>query len=124
MNPRHLLMGHTAPVKCIAKATAGSESHHVVTSSEIGEMFTWDTVDGRCLENRKYPGYIHTSIQAYRSPESHLVRLFCCGFYEEIVVMDPMTLSIVYTLSSRHSDSFDEFFCYYTFAKMSKKLVK
>ena len=56
-------MGHTAPVKCIAKATAGSEAHHVVTSSENGEMFAWDTVDGRCLENRKHPGYIHTSIQ-------------------------------------------------------------
>ena len=40
-------------------------------------------------------------IQAYRSPDSHLVRLFCCGFYEEIVIMDPMTLSLVYTLSSR-----------------------
>ena len=39
--------------------------------------------------------------QAYRSPDSHLVRLFCCGFYEEIVIMDPMTLSVVYTLSSR-----------------------
>ena len=56
-------MGHTAPVKCIAKATAGSEAHHVVTSSENGEMFVWDTIDGRCLENRKHPGYIHTSIQ-------------------------------------------------------------
>ena len=64
--PRHLLMGHTAPIKCIAKATAGGEAHHIVTSSENGEMFTWDTVDGRCLENKKHPGYIHTSIQAYR----------------------------------------------------------
>ena len=60
-------MGHTAPVKCIAKATAGSEAHHVVTSSENGEMFAWDTVDGRCLENRKHPGYIHTSIQVNTS---------------------------------------------------------
>ena len=40
-------------------------------------------------------------LQAYRSPDSHLVRLFCCGFYEEIVIMDPITLSLVYTLSSR-----------------------
>ena len=63
LTPRHLLLGHTAPVKCIAKATAGSEAHHVVTTSEIGEMFAWDTVDGRCLENRKHPGYVHTSIQ-------------------------------------------------------------
>lgn len=64
LTPRHLLMGHTAPVKCIAKATAGSnESHYVVTSSENGEMFTWDTVDGRCIESKKLPSLIHTSIQ-------------------------------------------------------------
>ncbi len=61
--PRHLLMGHTAPVKCIAKATAGAEAHHIVTSSENGEMFAWDTVDGRCLESRKHVNYVHTSIQ-------------------------------------------------------------
>ena len=63
LTPRHLLMGHTAPVKCIAKATAGTEAHFIVTSSENGEMFTWDTVDGRCIENKKLPGLIHTSIQ-------------------------------------------------------------
>ena len=63
LTPRHLLIGHTAPVKCIAKATAGSEARHVITSSENGEMFSWDTVDGRCLENRKHPGLVHTSIQ-------------------------------------------------------------
>ena len=65
LTPRHLLMGHTAPVKCIAKATAGSDAHHVVTSSENGEMFSWDTVDGRCLENRRHPGLVHTNIQVW-----------------------------------------------------------
>ena len=63
LTPRHLLIGHTAPVKCIAKANAGSESHYAVTSSENGEMFIWDTVDGRCIENKQIPGLIHTSIQ-------------------------------------------------------------
>lgn len=63
LTPRHLLMGHTAPIKCIAKATAGAEAHHVITSSENGEMFSWDTADGRCIENKKHPGLIHTSIQ-------------------------------------------------------------
>ena len=63
LTPRHLLMGHTAPIKCIAKATAGTEAHHVVTSSENGEMFSWDTIDGRCIENKKHPGLVHTSIQ-------------------------------------------------------------
>ena len=29
------------------------------------------------------------------------MRLFCCGFYEEIIVMDPLTLSTIFSLSSR-----------------------
>ena len=62
--PRHLLIGHTSPVKCIAKASGGNtESHHIVSSSENGEMFTWDSIDGRCLESKKYPNKIHTSLQ-------------------------------------------------------------
>ena len=71
LTPRHLLIGHTAPVKCIAKANTGSEAHYAVTSSENGEMFIWDTVDGRCIENKKIPGLIHTSIQV-RDVQKHL----------------------------------------------------
>ena len=44
--------------------------------------------------------YTFYFLQAYRSAESP-VRLFCCGFYEEIVVMDPLTLTTVFSLSSR-----------------------
>ena len=62
---------------------------------------------------KKLPGLIHTHIQAYRSPETHasgatginvgqsMVKLFCCGFYEEIVVMDPFALTFLFQLSSR-----------------------
>ena len=53
------------------------------------------------LSNFDFKCLILFFLQAYRSPESHLVRLFCCGFYEEIVIMDPVTLTIVYTLASR-----------------------
>ena len=75
LTPRHLLMGHTAPVKCIAKATAGTEAHHVVTSSENGEMFSWDTIDGRCIETKKHPGLVHTSIQVRKKNHEKLVKL-------------------------------------------------
>ena len=44
---------------------------------------------------------MHTSIQAYRTPDSSMVRLFCCGFYQEIVVLDPFTLEPLFELSSR-----------------------
>ena len=52
--PRHVLVAHTAPVKCVTKATAGQDCHVVVSSSENGEMFVWDTVDGRVIESKRY----------------------------------------------------------------------
>ena len=96
-------MGHTAPVKCIAKATAGSEAHHVVTSSENGEMFAWDTVDGRCLENRKHPGYIHTSIQVmmdnyFESVRNHVtleIRSFVIQNFDSLVKSNHYSVPIL-----------------------------
>lgn len=63
LTPRHLLVGHTAPVKCIAKASSGQDCHQIVSSSENGEMFTWDTVDGRVIESKKYSHHVHTTMQ-------------------------------------------------------------
>ena len=98
--PRHMLIGHTAPVRCIAKASPGTDCHHVVTASEAGEVSTWDTVDGACLETKK-SAMVHTSMQAYRVPDSNQVKLFCCGFYEEVIVLDPFSLEVLFQLSSR-----------------------
>ena len=85
---------------CITKASPGVDCHHIVTSSESGEMSTWDTDDGACLESRKL-AIVHTNMQAYRVPDSNMVKLFCCGFYEEVCVMDPYSLEILFQLSSR-----------------------
>lgn len=127
MRPRHVLIGHTAAVRCISKASAGADGHLAVTSSDNGEMFLWDTVDGACLESRKFSHLVHTSIQSYKSPAARSgphdasgptapssssavsssgggagsVRLFCCGFYEEVVVMDPFSLTVLFQLASR-----------------------
>ena len=76
------------------------DCHHIVTSSESGEMSIWDTEDGACLESKKL-SLIHTNMQAYRVPDSNNVKLFCCGFYEEICVLDPYSLEILFQLSSR-----------------------
>ena len=86
--------------RCIAKASPGADCHHVVTSSESGEISCWDTVDGACLESKKTT-MVHTSMQAYRVPESNTVKLFCCGFYEEVTVLDPYSLDVLFSLSSR-----------------------
>ena len=87
-------------IRCIAKASPGTDCHHVVTSSESGEISCWDTVDGACLESKK-TSMVHTSMQAYRVPDSNMVKLFCCGFYEEVTVLDPYSLEVLFSLSSR-----------------------
>lgn len=62
MTPRCLLVGHTAPILCISKASILQDSNFIVSSSEAGEMCTWDLVDGKCREFVKLP-QVHTNIQ-------------------------------------------------------------
>lgn len=62
MTPRCLLVGHTAPVLCLAPASIVQDNNFLVSSSESGEMCTWDLVDGKCKENAKL-SQVHTSIQ-------------------------------------------------------------
>lgn len=64
MIPRCLLVGHTAPILCISKASILKENNFIVTSSEAGEMCTWDLVDGKCKEVIKFH-YVHTNIQVF-----------------------------------------------------------
>ncbi|BES88908.1 WD repeat-containing protein 7-like [Nesidiocoris tenuis] len=102
MIPRCLLVGHTAPILCLSKASVVQDNNYVVSSTESGEMCTWDLVDGKCRELVKLP-YVHTSMQAYHMEGTEDVRLFCNGYYADILIMDPFSLEIIYTLSSRVS---------------------
>ncbi|XP_075211701.1 WD repeat-containing protein Rbcn-3B isoform X3 [Lycorma delicatula] len=100
MTPRCLLVGHTAPILSLAKASILSDNNYIVSASESGEMCTWDLVDGKCREVAKLP-YVHTSMQAYHMNTCDDVRLFCNGYYAEVLVMDPFSLEVLFTLSSR-----------------------
>lgn len=64
MTPKCLLVGHTAPILCISKASIIQDNNYIVTSSESGEMCTWDLVDGKCREVVKLH-YVHTNIQVF-----------------------------------------------------------
>ncbi|XP_042906902.1 WD repeat-containing protein 7 isoform X2 [Parasteatoda tepidariorum] len=100
ITPRCLLFGHSAAVLCLTHGSLSSDSTLLVSSSEAGEMSLWDVTDGRCLESVKLQ-YIHTAIHSYHVSKSNDVRLFCNGYYAEILVMDVLTLDILFTLSSR-----------------------
>ncbi|XP_061381284.1 WD repeat-containing protein 7 isoform X3 [Danaus plexippus] len=100
MIPRCLLVGHTAPVTCLSRASIIQDNNFIVSSSEAGEMCTWDLVDGKCRESVKLT-QIHTNIQAYHMCNSEDLRLFCNGYYAEILIMDPFSLEILFCLSSK-----------------------
>ncbi|XP_013136579.1 PREDICTED: WD repeat-containing protein 7 [Papilio polytes] len=100
MTPRCLLVGHTAPVTCLSRASIIQDNNYIVSSSEAGEMCTWDLVDGKCRESVKLT-QIHTNIQAYHMCNSEDLRLFCNGYYAEILIMDPFSLEILFSLSSK-----------------------
>ncbi|XP_066255390.1 WD repeat-containing protein 7 isoform X2 [Euwallacea similis] len=102
MTPRCLLVGHTAPILCISKASIMQDNNYIVSSSEAGEMCTWDITDGKCREAVKLP-QVHTNMQAYHMSNCEDVRLFCNGYYPEILVMDPFSLEILFTLSSKQN---------------------
>ncbi|XP_039747560.1 WD repeat-containing protein 7 isoform X1 [Pararge aegeria] len=100
MTPRCLLVGHTAPVTCLSRASIIQDNNFIVSSSEAGEMCTWDLVDGKCRESVKLT-QVHTNIQAYHMCNSDDLRLFCNGYYAEILIMDPFSLEILFSLSSK-----------------------
>ncbi|XP_050297450.1 WD repeat-containing protein 7 isoform X3 [Anthonomus grandis grandis] len=102
MTPRCLLVGHTAPILCISRASIVQDNNYIVSSSEAGEMCTWDITDGKCREAVKLP-QVHTNMQAYHMCNCEDVRLFCNGYYPEILVMDPFSLEILFTLSSKQN---------------------
>ncbi|CAH1117289.1 unnamed protein product [Phaedon cochleariae] len=102
MTPRCLLVGHTAPILCISRASMVPDNDYIVSSSEAGEMCTWDLVDGKCREAVKLQ-QVHTNMQAYHMCNCEDLRLFCNGYYPEIIVMDPFSLEILFMLSSKQN---------------------
>lgn len=62
MTPKCLLVGHTAPILCLSAASIIQDNNYIVSSSEAGEMCTWDLVDGKCREAVKLP-QVHTNMQ-------------------------------------------------------------
>lgn len=63
-------------------------------------MCVWDLADGRCVEHTKM-AVTHTNIQAYPMLHCHEVRIVCNGYYPEIHIVHPLSLEILFSLSSR-----------------------
>ncbi|XP_067887056.1 WD repeat-containing protein 7 isoform X2 [Heterodontus francisci] len=101
---RALLFGHTSSITCLCKANASSDKQYVVSASESGEMCLWDVNDGRCIEFTKL-ACTHTGIQFYQFGigTQREGRLLCYGHYPEILVVDAISLEVLYSLVSKIS---------------------
>ncbi|RWS06823.1 WD40 domain-containing protein-like protein, partial [Dinothrombium tinctorium] len=98
--PKYMLFGHTSAVLCLSHASLSVECTLFVSSSESGEMCVWEVSDGRCLESIKLQN-VHTNIEVYHMAINDEARLLCTGFYSEIMIMNPVTLETLFTLTSR-----------------------
>ncbi|XP_015792137.1 WD repeat-containing protein 7-like isoform X2 [Tetranychus urticae] len=100
IQPRSMLFGHSSGIMCISGGSVNPEDNLIVSSSEDGEMCLWDLNDGQCLESSRLQ-YVHTNIQIHLMQGNGETRLFCNGYYAEILIINPITLQIMFTLSSR-----------------------
>ncbi|XP_070618312.1 WD repeat-containing protein 72 isoform X2 [Erythrolamprus reginae] len=112
VSSRQMLLGHTAPVTCLAKARDFEKQPYVVSATENGEMSIWDIASGRCVENTRLP-FRHTAICYYHSSfrmagEGWLV---CCGQYNDILIIDAKSLVVLHTLTSSSSSDWISCMC-------------
>ncbi|XP_013914186.1 PREDICTED: WD repeat-containing protein 72 [Thamnophis sirtalis] len=112
MSSRQMLLGHTASVTCLAKARDFEKQSYVVSATENGEMSIWDITSGRCVENTRLP-FRHTAICYYHSSfrmagDGWLV---CCGQYNDILIIDAITLVVLHTLTSSSTSDWISCMC-------------
>ncbi|XP_068131576.1 WD repeat-containing protein 72 isoform X2 [Hyperolius riggenbachi] len=100
-----ILVGHTTPITCLAKARDFEKQPYVVSGAENGEMCVWNVITGHCIENVKLP-YRHTAICYYHCSFRMTGEgwLLCCGHYQDILIVDAKTLQVLHTFKSQASD--------------------
>ncbi|XP_010217598.1 PREDICTED: WD repeat-containing protein 72 [Tinamus guttatus] len=106
VSSKEILFGHTASVTCLAKARDFEKQPYVVSAAENGEMCVWNVASGQSVENAKLP-YRHTAICYYHCSFRMTGEgwLLCCGEYQDVLIIDAKTLSVLHTLtSSQYSD--------------------
>ncbi|XP_048188976.1 WD repeat-containing protein 72 isoform X2 [Perognathus longimembris pacificus] len=102
---KELLFGHSASVTCLARARDFSKQPYVVSAAENGEMCVWNVSNGQCMEKATLP-YRHTEICYYHCSFRMTGEgwLLCCGEYQDILVIDAKTLSVIHMFTSQSPD--------------------
>ncbi|CAG0898244.1 unnamed protein product [Darwinula stevensoni] len=82
-----IMWGRQAPSHCISQVLLSKDQRLLVTGSHDGQLVLWD------VEPQTF--------QTYQMSETKEVVLFCNGFYPEIFLLDPLSLEVRLTLSSK-----------------------
>ncbi|XP_067412232.1 WD repeat-containing protein 72 [Emydura macquarii macquarii] len=112
ISSKEILFGHTASVTCLAKARDFEKQPYVVSATENGEMCVWNVTSGQCIENAKLP-YRHTAICYYHCSFRMTGDgwLLCCGQYNDVLIIDAKTLTVLHTLISSQSSDWISCMC-------------
>ncbi|XP_013812753.1 WD repeat-containing protein 72 [Apteryx mantelli] len=112
ISSKEILFGHTASVTCLAKARDFEKQPYVVSAAENGEMCVWNVASGQSVENTKLP-YRHTAICYYHCSFRMTGEgwLLCCGEYQDVLIIDAKTLSVLHTLTSSQSSDWINCMC-------------
>uniref|UniRef100_H0VII2 WD repeat domain 72 n=1 Tax=Cavia porcellus TaxID=10141 RepID=H0VII2_CAVPO len=104
ISAKELLFGHSAAVTCLAWARDFSKQPYIVSAAENGEMCVWNVTSGQCVRQATLP-YGHASICYYHCSARMTGSgwLLCCGEYQDVLVIDAETLTVVHTLMSSQS---------------------
>ncbi|KAM9200945.1 WD repeat-containing protein 72 isoform 2-T2 [Dugong dugon] len=112
ISAKELLFGHSASVTCLARARDFSKQPYVVSAAENGEMCIWNITNGQCVEKATLP-YRHTAICYYHCSFRMTGEgwLLCCGEYQDVLIIDAKTLSVVHTFTSSQSPDWINCMC-------------
>ncbi|XP_068954191.1 WD repeat-containing protein 72 isoform X2 [Petaurus breviceps papuanus] len=112
ISAKELLFGHTASVTCLAKAREFEKQPYVVSAAENGEMCVWNVTSGQCIESTTLP-YRHTAICYYHCAFRMTGDgwLLCCGEYQDILIIDAKTLTVLHTFTSSQSPDWINCMC-------------
>ena len=122
ITPISLMIGHTSIVNCLAKAGSNKEEEYLVSSSENGEMKLWEINQKKCVENIKMSNTVHKHIYSSKVNGKY-TRLFCIGNYTDVLVMDPISLDILYTLVSREQHQWINALCINTLGNKQDEVI-
>ncbi|ELK05402.1 WD repeat-containing protein 72 [Pteropus alecto] len=112
ISAKELLFGHSASVRCLARARDFSKQPYIISAAENGEMCVWNVTNGQCVEKATLP-YRHTAICYYHCSSRMTGEgwLLCCGEYQDILIIDAKTLTLVHTFTSSQSPDWINCMC-------------